>query len=92
MSRTRNAPMKSSTSGGAHKRVDRSVAWWSALLLAALVAVLSALFLSARLLLSLADARGPDLSDCSPPAGYILHLLRASDVRPNHAEPSWWHS
>jgi hypothetical protein len=39
-------------------RADRSVAWWSTLLLIALGAVLTALFLSGRLLLSLADETG----------------------------------
>jgi len=84
--------MRSSSAAGSRKRVDRSVAWWSALLVAALVAVLTALFLSARLLLSLADTQGPDLSDCSLPAAHVLHVLRASDVTPSGLEPSWWHS
>jgi hypothetical protein len=36
-------------------RADRSVAWWSTLLLVALAAVLTALFLSGRMLLSLEE-------------------------------------
>ena len=39
---------------------DRSVAWWSAVLLIALGAVLAGVFLSARLVLSLANEPGTE--------------------------------
>ena len=66
----------------AEKRVDRSVAWWWAVLLAALIAVLIALFLSARLVLSLDDhsfdqAKSPH--DWS--AGVVLVLLGRDESR-----------
>jgi hypothetical protein len=50
--------MKPSRAIRTSSRADRSVAWWSTLLLIALGAVLTALFLSARLLLSLASETG----------------------------------
>jgi hypothetical protein len=68
------------------------VAWWSAVLLAALGAVLTALFWSARLLLTLADEPGAELS------GRYNHLpasaieLAARGEAPSGAEPLWWHS
>ena len=47
--------MKSSRENRSSNRADRSVAWWSTLLLVALGAVLTALFLSGRMLLSLEE-------------------------------------
>jgi len=71
--------MKRRNRADPHKRVDHSLAWWSALLLAALLVVLTALFLSGRLLLNL-DTQG--LDGASTPSGSPLHVafvLRASD-------------
>jgi hypothetical protein len=47
--------MKPSKANPSPNRVDRSVAWWSTLLLVALGAVLTALFLSGRMILSLEE-------------------------------------
>jgi hypothetical protein len=52
--------MKSSKATGHSNGADRSVAWWSAALLIALVAVLAGVFLSARLVLSLANEPGSE--------------------------------
>jgi hypothetical protein len=64
--------MKRADRAASPKRVDRSVAWWSALLLAALITVLAALFLSARLLLSLDNEQGHARSIASErPASHV---------------------
>jgi hypothetical protein len=47
--------MKPSKENRSPNRADRSVAWWSTLLLVALGAVLMALFFSGRMILSLED-------------------------------------
>jgi hypothetical protein len=72
-------------------RFDRRVAWWSALLLLALAGVFAALFLSARLLLSLANEPGLERSAVPIPASYhafTAALLQLRDVTPNRSEPS----
>ena len=51
-------------------RADRSVAWWSTLLLVALGAVLTALFLSGRMLLSLEE---PSIEQTGAAAGPLPH-------------------
>ena len=51
-------------------RADRTVAWWSTLLLVALGAVLTALFLSGRMLLSLEE---PGLEQTSTAATPLPH-------------------
>ena len=51
-------------------RADRSVAWWSTLLRVALGAVLTALFLSGRMLLSLEE---PSIEQTSAAATPLLH-------------------
>ena len=76
------------------RRLDRSVAWWSVLLLVALAGVLAALFLSARLLLSLATEQGPEPSD-SPAVAYhsgATGVLLLRDDAPNRSEaaPRQW--
>jgi hypothetical protein len=68
-------------------RLDRSVACWSALLLIALATVLAALFLSARLMLSL------DNEDAASADGRFYHVvvtgvLLPRDRAPNGSEPS----
>jgi hypothetical protein len=73
-------------------RLDRSVAWWSVLLLIALATVLAALFLSARLMLSLANE---DVASAHGRASHTFAtvvLLPRYDT-PNRSEPSplhWW--
>jgi hypothetical protein len=64
-------------------RLDRSVAWWSALLLVALATVLAALFLSARLMLSLAN-EGPASAQ-----GHSYHRFATVVLLPrdHHTEP-----
>ena len=64
---------------------DRSVAWWSTLLLLALGAVLTALFLSGRMLLSLQD---PGTEQTSVPAPSLPHPVDrvALARRPNGPE------
>jgi hypothetical protein len=74
------ARMKHSTVADSPKRADRSVAWWSALLLAALVGVLMALFLSARLLLSRADAHTSYSWGWLPRELKVMHMLLECDV------------
>jgi hypothetical protein len=74
--------MKSSRENRSRKRADRSVAWWSTLLLAALGAVLTALFLSGRLLLSLEEP-GTEHLGALPHADDSVAVAR----RPNGSEP-----
>lgn len=71
--------MKLPDRADSHKRADRSVAWWSALLLAALVVVLTALFMSARLLLNLDSVQGFDEADGPGSPRHVALVLRASD-------------
>jgi len=58
--------MKLSKENRSSKRADRSVAWWSTLLLLALGAVLTALFLSGRMLLSLEEPGTEQTSMAAP--------------------------
>ena len=69
-------------------RVDRSVAWWSALLLIVLGTVLAALFLSARLVLSLANEQGLEQSKGSGRAyhTFAAAVLLLRDDAPNRSE------
>lgn len=64
-------------------RLDRSVAWWSVGLLIALATVLAALFLSARLMLSLAN------EDPASAQGRSYHGFRPVVLLPrdHHTEP-----
>ena len=70
-------------------RPDRSVAWWSTLLLIALGAVLTALFLSVRLVLSVGNEQGWQRSSANrsvPQADYRLPLRNMLST-PNRSEP-----
>jgi hypothetical protein len=58
--------MKLSKENRLSNRADRSVAWWSTLLLLALGAVLTALFLSGRMLLSLEEPGTEQTSVAAP--------------------------
>ena len=58
--------MKLSKENRSLQRADRSVAWWSTLLLVALGAVLMALFLSGRMLLSLEEPGTEQTSMAAP--------------------------
>jgi hypothetical protein len=80
------AVMKSSRENRSRKRADRGVAWWSTLLLAALGAVLTALFLSGRLLLSLEE---PGTEQTRVPVTALPHPDDSVAVarRPNGSEP-----
>ena len=66
-------------------RADRSVAWWTTLLLVALGAVLTALFWSGRMLLSLEE---PGTKRTSLPATSLAHSddSVALPRRPNGSE------
>ena len=77
--------MKLSKVNRSPQRADRSVAWWSTLLLVALGAVLTALFLSGRMLLSLEE---PGTEQTSVPATSLPHPddLVALARRPNGPE------
>jgi hypothetical protein len=73
-----------------HKRADRRVAWWSALLLVALGVVLTALFYSGRYVLTLdheGELHEPSALECwlvpTPLANYLLPF----HAKPNGAEP-----
>ena len=71
-----------------HRR-DRSVAWWSTLLLIALGAVLTALFLSMRLVLSVGSEEDWQPSNANRS---LVHAERVSPSRnmlstPNRTEP-----
>jgi hypothetical protein len=86
--------MKSSQIIRLAHRADRSVARWIALLLIALATVLAALFLSARLLLSLVDEQGLAASGrfYHP---LIANVLLSRDDAPNGSAASrrdWWRS
>jgi hypothetical protein len=78
----RNQPaaiMKTSRTIRSPHRADRTVAWWSTLLLVGLAAVFIALFLTARLLLSLANEPGMNqtsLPVTSPSYGARMLPLR----------------
>jgi hypothetical protein len=70
------AVMKTSRTIRSPNRADRTVAWWSTLLLVGLGAVFVALFLTARLLLSLANE--PGIDQTSVPAtssSYVASML-----------------
>ena len=71
------------------RRTDRSVAWWSTLLLIALGAVLTALFLSMRLVLSLGSEQGWQQSSANPslPHAELLSPSRNMLSTPNRSEP-----
>lgn len=74
--------MKPSRAIRPSNRADRSVAWWSVLLLLALGAVLTALFLSARLLLSLANETGIEQTSVrETPLAYATSVLQLRDDR-----------
>ena len=77
--------MKPSKENRSLNRADRSVAWWSTLLLLALGAVLTALFLSGRMLLSLQD---PCTEQTSVPAPSLPHPVDrvALARRPNGSD------
>ena len=62
--------MKVSKENRSANRADRSVAWWSTLLLVALGAVLTALFLSGRMILSLEE---PGTEKTRVPATSLPH-------------------
>jgi hypothetical protein len=74
--------MKLSRATRPSSRADRSVAWWSTLLLLALGAVLTALFLSARLLLSLANEPGIEQTSVRATSlAYATSVLQSRDDR-----------
>src|SRR5262245_21700262 len=86
--------MKPSKQSRSPNRVDRSVAWWSTLLLVALGAVLTALFLSGRMLLSLEEPGAAQTRVPATPLPYPDNRVAGarrpngpppprSDVRPN---------
>src|SRR5262245_8057121 len=77
--------MKPSKENRSPNRADRSVAWWSTLLLVALGAVLTALFLSGRMILSLED---PGTAQTRVPATALPHPEDrvAVERRPNGSE------
>jgi hypothetical protein len=79
--------MKSSRTIRVANRADRSVAWWTAVLLIALGTILAALFLSARLLLSLADEQGLAASGRFYGA-FISNVLLSRDDTPNRSARS----
>ena len=78
--------MKVSKENRSQNRADRSVAWWSTLLLVALGAVLTALFLSGRMILSLED---PGTQQTRVPTTSVPRLEDRVAVtrRPNGSEP-----
>jgi hypothetical protein len=78
--------MKPSNENRYPNRADRSVAWWSTLLLVALGAVLTALFLSGRMILSLEEPRAEQTRLPSPALPHIDDRV-ALARRPNGSEP-----
>ena len=80
---------KPSRTPNSSRRTDRSVAWWSTLLLIALGAVLSALFLSMRLVLSVGSEQGWQNSSAnrSRPQAEQLSPPRNILGTPNRSEP-----
>ena len=66
-------------------RADRTVAWWSTLLLVALGAVLTALFLSGRMLLSLEEPRREQTSAAVTPLPHPRNSV-AVPRRPNGSD------
>lgn len=78
--------MKLSKEYRSPKRADRSVAWWSTLLLVALGAVLTALFVSGRMILSLDE---PSTDKTRVPATSLPHPDDRVAVarRPNRSGP-----
>lgn len=82
--------MKPSQTTRSPNRTGRSVAWWSTLLLIALGAVLAALFLSARLVLSPANEQGLEQTSAANRAPLLAHVTHVSAPRniPNRSEPS----
>jgi len=78
--------MKPSRENRVPNRADRSVAWWSTLLLLALGAVLTALYLSGRMILSLED---PGTAQTRVPATSLPHPDNrvAGARRPSGSEP-----
>ena len=74
--------MKTSKTIRPAHRVDRTVGWWSTLLLVGLGAVIVALFLSARLLLSLANEPGSNQTRASAtPLSHVAGMLPLRDDR-----------
>jgi len=78
--------MKPSRENRVPNRANRSVAWWSTLLLLALGAVLTALYLSGRMILSLED---PGTAQTRVPATALPHPddRVAGARRPSGSEP-----
>jgi len=73
-----------------HKRADRRVAWWSALLLVALGVVLTALFYSGRYVLSLdheGDPHEHSVLECGLGPTPLVNYLWPFGAKPNGAEP-----
>lgn len=80
--------MKPSRMTRSLRRTDRSVTWWSTLLLVALAAVLTALLLSLRLVLSVGSEQGSHSSaDAVSPRAEHVSPLRNMLSTPNRSEP-----